>query len=143
MGRFAIIENDVVTNIAEADYPLDSNWIADDGTAVIGGTWDGQQFFPPEPIQPTVDEYTTAVQAHMDGKARERNYDGILSACTYASSSVPKFAAEGQVCIAWRDGVWSSCYRLLDAVMQGEIAAPSVGELIEILPELIWPEDGE
>lgn len=47
MARFAIIEGGNVANIAEAADALGDNWIADDGAAQIGGTWDGAKFGPP------------------------------------------------------------------------------------------------
>ena len=56
---------------------------------------------------PTITEaivaYVAAVQVRLDDFARTRNYDGILSAATYATSTVSKFAAEGQCAVALRD----------------------------------------
>lgn len=83
---------------------------------------------------------TAAVQAHMDDRARERKYDGILSLCTYATSANPKFAAEGQAGVQWRDAVWAKCYEVMGAVMAGERAAPSAEVLIAELPAFTWPE---
>lgn len=96
---------------------------------------------PVPPAPPTVAEYVRQVQTMLDAKARERNYDGILSACTYATSTVPKFQAEGQACVEWRDAVWSQCYVLLDQVSTGELAQPSIEALLAMLPQLEWPED--
>ena len=42
-------------------------------------------------------------QKRLDDFAKTRNYDGILSACTYATSEVPKFNAEGVYCVQIRD----------------------------------------
>lgn len=139
MGRFAIVNGGSVVNIAEADEPLADNWIADNGDAKIGGTWDGIRFHAPVPPVPTLEEYTSAVQMHLDAKARERNYDGILSACTYATSSVPKFAAEGQACVSWRDAVWAKCYEVMASVQDGAIQPPTIDELLSELPVMTWP----
>jgi hypothetical protein len=93
----------------------------------------------PPPSSPTVSDYTDAVQDVLDAKAHERNYDGILSACTYATSTVAKFQAEGQACVEWRDAVWASCYATLAQVQGGTLAQPTVQELLDTLPELTWP----
>lgn len=82
---------------------------------------------------------SAAVQKMLDEKVKERNYDGILSACSYATSTNPKFAAEGQACVAWRDAVWDDCYVLLDRVTNGQMAVPTADELIAMLPKLEWP----
>jgi hypothetical protein len=101
-----------------------------------GGTWT----LPaptPEEIQA---ELTAAVQAYLDNKVKERGYDNILSACSYASSTDAAFAAEGQACAAWRDSVWRKCYEILDAVTVGERDIPTADAFIAELPALVWPE---
>jgi len=96
--------------------------------------------FPNTPQAPTVAEYISSVQNHLDTEAKTRNYDGILSACTYAGSSVPKFAAEGQACVLWRDSVWAACYTILGEVQSGQRPAPTIPELLGLLPAMNWPE---
>jgi len=94
---------------------------------------------PPAPAGVTVADYTRAVQNVLDSVAATRNYDGILSACTYATSAVPKFQAEGLACVAWRDAVWSSCYATLAQVEAQAIPQPTVAELVASLPSIVWP----
>jgi hypothetical protein len=81
-----------------------------------------------------------SVQARLDTFARTRNYDGILSACTYASSMVPKFKAEGLYCVGSRDNTWAALYNGLAEVQAGTRPMPSSYADIEpLLPELAWP----
>src|SRR5689334_17873088 len=49
------------------------------------------------------DVIVTTVQRRLDAFAQSRGYDSILSAATYAASSVPQFQAEGQRAVALRD----------------------------------------
>jgi hypothetical protein len=91
------------------------------------------------PAPPTLAEYTAAMQAVLDTTARARNYDGILSACTYATSTVDKFRAEGQACVEWRDKVWAFGYDLLAQVDAGETPPPALADLATILPQMVWP----
>lgn len=81
----------------------------------------------------------SAVQAHLDSVAQEKGYDNILSLCTYATSSSPKFAAEGQAGVAWRDEVWQLCYEILAEVETGLVQEPTAEQVIAKLPEFVWP----
>jgi hypothetical protein len=102
---------------------------------------DGVELMPPAPpLPPEVPDYVAAVQGMLDAKARERRYDNILSACTYVTSTQPKFQAEGQACVAWRDAIWSRCYELMDQVSSGELSQPTVEDLLTMLPTMEWPE---
>lgn len=93
---------------------------------------------PPTPEQ-IITQYTEAVQQHLDTFTRTRNYDGILSAATYATSQVPKFKAEGQYAVEARDATWAKCYEILAAVEAGSRPMPTLDELLAELPVLTWP----
>lgn len=94
---------------------------------------------PPDYASEIMSALTNAVQSHLDSTARTRNYDGILSACTYATSTVPRFKAEGQACVNWRDAVWSACYGVVATVQAGQRSVPTPEELIAELPPMVWP----
>jgi hypothetical protein len=82
----------------------------------------------------------TATQARLDDFARTRNYDGILSVCTYATSTVTKFQTEGQYCVEARDATWATLYTMLAEVQAGTRPIPSGYQDIEPeLPALTWP----
>jgi hypothetical protein len=83
---------------------------------------------------------TAAIQSRLDRFARTRNYDSILSACTYANSQVPKFAAEGQYAVTARDATWAAAYQVLGEVQAQTREMPANAEaLFALLPELVWP----
>jgi hypothetical protein len=81
-----------------------------------------------------------ATQVRLDMFAKTRNYDGILSAATYATSAIPKFAAEGQAAVAARDQTWAALYALMGEVQAGALPMPaSFDEVEALLPTLAWP----
>lgn len=81
-----------------------------------------------------------STQQRLDAFARTRNYDGILSACTYATSTVPKFQAEGQYAVQVRDATWAALYAFMADVQAGTRSVPSGFEDVEpLLPALEWP----
>lgn len=82
---------------------------------------------------------TAAVQIYLDATARERNYDGILSLCSYATSLDLTFKTEGQAGVEWRDAVWRASYTIMAAVKSGIRGIPTVEELIEEMPPMVWP----
>jgi hypothetical protein len=99
----------------------------------------------PEPEEPTPEQIKQQIvrdtQNRLDVFARTRNYDGILSACTYATSSNAKFAAEGQYCVEARDETWAKLYEIYDEVKAETRPMPSGYDAIKGgLPVLEWPD---
>lgn len=85
-------------------------------------------------------EFTAQIQQRLDDFARTRNYDGILSACTYATSTVTKFKAEGQACVNLRDATWEAAYNILAQVQAGTRPMPqTIADIEADLPALAWP----
>lgn len=86
------------------------------------------------------DSIVNQTQNRLDEFARTRNYDGILSACTYATSPTPKFAAEGQYCVAARDATWATLYQIMADVEAGNRPLPeNFASIAPELPVLTWP----
>ncbi len=93
---------------------------------------------PPERIEAMIVAQT---QARLDTFARNLGYDSILSACTYASSSVPRFKSDGQYCVDARDGTWSALWKLLQSVKDGGAKMPTgFADVEPLLPALTWPD---
>jgi len=83
--------------------------------------------------------YELAVIQFLNLKVQERNYDSILSACTYDNSTNPTFKAEALACISWRDVVWDYCYSELNKVKLNQRQINTISEFINELPVLVWP----
>lgn len=111
--------------------------------AIEAGGTDVTGSWPPAKASPTDDEVIAAltadVQAWLDTEARTREYDGILSLCTYASDPDPGFAAEGQAGVVWRGSVWRACYTIMADVKAGNRTVPTAEDLIAALPPMVWP----
>ena len=82
--------------------------------------------------------YEQAVQQHLDTTAQSRGYDNMMSACSYAAGSHPKFSVEGRDCIAWRSAVWEKSYEILTAVKNKTRPLPTIEEVIAELPPMVW-----
>ncbi len=95
---------------------------------------------PPPTIEQIIAQYDAAVQQRLNDFAKTRNYTNILSAATYATSTVPKFKAEGQYAVEARDATWAKYYEVLAAVQTGARPMPTIEELIAEMPVLTWPD---
>lgn len=85
-------------------------------------------------------EIVDATQQRLDDFAKTRQYDGILSACTYSTSPTLKFQAEGQYCVEQRDATWAKLYEMLAEVEAGTRPIPqSFADVEPELPALVWP----
>lgn len=129
------LTDDDVENGVEALLPSGSTAISDvEAEAMLA-----------ELNKPTAEQleaqFTAAIQQRLDAFAQTRNYDSMLSACTYATSAVAKFKSEGQACVNLRDATWAAAYNVLAAVKSGARAMPSTLADIEVdLPALEWPQ---
>lgn len=86
------------------------------------------------------DQVVFNTQKRLDEFARTRNYDGILSLATYATSTVPKFQAEGQYGVEARDATWATLYQILADVQAGTRPVPGgYADIEPELPQLVWP----
>ena len=108
------------------------------GMQYIYGEWI-KPTLPPKSPEQIKNEITQAVQTRLDTFAQTRNYDSILSACTYASSTVAQFASEGQLCVNLRDATWGKLYQIMQEVTDGTRPMPAGYADIEAeLPALAW-----
>ena len=90
-------------------------------------------------VDKTLEELTALfkekTQELLDAKAREKGYDDILSACSYAGYD-NDFRAEGESFGIWRAKVWKYGYALLEAISKGKKELPkSFEELMKDLPK--------
>lgn len=143
MVKQAIIENGRVVNVVlVASLPQDG--VAAIGCS-IGDFYDNGAFTKP-PVDTAAEtarliaSVTESTQKRLDDFAKSRNYDGILSACTYATSAGPKFASEGQYCVNARDATWATLYTVMAEVEAQTRPMPSgYADIEPLLPALVWP----
>lgn len=90
----------------------------------------------------TRDDFTCAIQGHVDAVARARLYNDGTALAGYAGSTVLQWAQEACAFVAWRDAVWAYAYGELDKVLAGERGQPGVEDFIAELPAIVWPDRG-
>ncbi len=81
----------------------------------------------------TVKRLTDAVQTYMESVARNKGYDNLLSACSYAAVA-NAFQAESLKFIEWRSECWTTCHQVMADAEAGNIAVPTEAELVAMLP---------
>jgi|GEM_PF-6121704 len=139
-GRVAVMRGNVVDSIVE-NAPLFVGTIAT-SDALPGDVWDGERFqMSSDRIVASLEK---AVQVHLDAFAASRGYGDertapIVSACSYAASTHPRYGADGRTCLAVREATWDKCFEIMASVLAGSRPAPAIAELIAELPALEWP----
>lgn len=138
--QYAIVENNVVVNIAVAAAPLADNWHLAPG-AGIGWTFDGQTFAPPEPaiVLPTLEDYDAALTAHLDATAQTRKYVDRISCAVRAGYPGP-FQAEGIAFATWMDAQNAKGYQVLADYQSGLIPQPTIEAFLGMLDPMVWPD---
>lgn len=76
-----------------------------------------------------------AAQSSLDSLARSWGYDNIVSAASYANSTVAQYKAEAAALVAWRDATWQAAESLEAQIAAGTAQAPAtVASFVALLP---------
>lgn len=131
--RAAQIENGFITNIIEVESIDDIPGLIDaEGKGNIGDKVMDGEIIAILPT-PTQADFTAAVQRMLDSTAQAHGYDSIISACSYAGAP-NDFQEEGIRFITWRAACWTHSIAVLNAVVAGKQAQPTIAELLGELP---------
>lgn len=91
------------------------------------------------PRSTTINDYENATQNLVDSTARERQFRDGVTLASYTASTKPKWAAEAQAFVAWRDNVWLYAYGELAKVQAGERTQPTVEQFLGEIAPIAWP----
>lgn len=81
----------------------------------------------------TTKDYADIVDEMIRRKPKEYGYDNIVSACSYAGSSIPQFNREGRAFSLWRDLLWAKCFEMA-ATAESSGVWPSPEDAVTQLP---------
>lgn len=90
-------------------------------------------------INKTSINVTPLSQSVIDQTAKSKGYADGVSCASYSTSTNPLWKNESIAFIAWRDSVWDYLYALLAEISSGSDPIPSVQEIIDGIPPIIWP----
>lgn len=79
----------------------------------------------------------SAVNYRLDSIAQEYGYDSIISACSYANSTVEAFSREAKAFIKLRDDTWLVVNEIISRLNSGEISDIDYSEIESTLPSLV------
>lgn len=100
----------------ETEY-LDREYSEDTATFTV------KYVIKPLPLHLLQEEFKKYVQAILDDKAKEKGYDNIVSACSYAGYD-NEFRQEGELFGKWRARVWSWGFKMLADIQAGKREIP-------------------
>ncbi|SOC93536.1 hypothetical protein SAMN05216358_3715 [Rhizobium sp. AN5] len=139
---FALVIDGVVDTISFEDRSDDSEWVQV-ATGVFGGfiRQEDGSFLPPDqpPSSPTITDYENAIQNLVDSTAREKQFRDGVTLASYTASTKPKWAAEAQAFVVWRDNVWFYAYGELAKVQAGQRPQPTVDQFLGEIAPISWP----
>lgn len=129
LGYLKVIYEDYPTNTDEFKKVVQSSEVKGDAYVISY-----------EIVSKNLEELTALfkekTQELLDAKARERGYDDILSACSYAGYD-NDFRAEGEAFGIWRARVWKYGYGLLNTIAEGKHKMlKSFDEILAEMPTL-------
>jgi hypothetical protein len=73
----------------------------------------------------TLSQYESAVQNNLDAYAETWGYNNLLSAASYANSTVAQYKADATALIAWRDATWQMVESLQAQLADGTVQLPA------------------
>ncbi|SDB14576.1 hypothetical protein SAMN03159422_00235 [Agrobacterium fabrum] len=91
------------------------------------------------PPSPTITDYENAIQNLVDSTAREKQFRDGVTLASYTASTKPKWSAEAQAFVAWRDNVWFYAYGELAKVQVGQRPQPTVEQFLAEVAPIAWP----
>lgn len=129
LGYLKVIYKDYPTNTDEFKKVVQSS-------EVKGNTYVISYAIVSKNLEELTALFKEKTQELLDAKAREKGYDDILSACSYAGYD-NDFRAEGEAFGIWRAKVWKYGYGLLNAIAEGKHKMPkSFDEILAEMPTL-------
>ena len=84
-------------------------------------------------------DYENAIQNLVDSTAREKQFRDGVTLASYTASTKPKWSAESQAFVAWRDNVWFYAYGELAKVQGGQRPQPTVEQFLGEIAPIAWP----
>jgi hypothetical protein len=137
--------NNKILDISSEAFEVhpDLRWLECPENCTTNWVFDGENFIEPTDPVKTLEEikqeFNAGIQVYLDKVAKLKLYESSIHCTTYINSTNQLWAAEAQAYIAWRDAVWVMVYDLLSQYEQGEIELGTVADLINLLPEMVWP----
>lgn len=134
----ALLDNGLVIQLDLTCNPPDGYVECPDGV-MAGYIFRDGGYHAPDPEDPVISDYESAIQALVDATATERKFRDGVTMASYVNSTNPQWAAEAVAFVAWRDGVWAYAYSELDKVMTGQRPQPTIEEFLAEIDPIDWP----
>jgi len=97
--------------------------------------WVNGEWVEIETPEQTTKRLELVLDNYLDEVAKSYGYESIKTMVTYPTSTNPKFAAEGQAAIEFRDAVYTKGIELIADVQADKISIPTESELLALMPK--------